>query len=77
MDDPGAAEEERIGEALLRLAAQARGAGINAELALDGAIGRFVSRFERMEQTARSEGVALEAESGEQIKARWERAQGK
>lgn len=77
MDGSGATEEEQIGEALLRLAAQARRAGINAELALDGAIGRFVSRFERMEQTARSEGVALEAESGEQIKARWEQAQGK
>lgn len=67
-------EEERIGRALFELAGKARSQEINAELALDRAIGRFADRVERMEQDALRDGVALKEQSAQEMKARWKQA---
>ncbi|HYH28250.1 MAG TPA: MazG nucleotide pyrophosphohydrolase domain-containing protein, partial [Actinomycetota bacterium] len=51
--------EEEVGDVLFAVAALARKLGVEAELALRGAIGKFVRRYERMEEAARADGTDL------------------
>ena len=53
--------EERLGAALLALADAARLIGLESEIALNGAINRYIARYEAAEQALRAAGNALEA----------------
>ena len=60
--------EARFGSALFNLADAARMLGVDPELALDGAIQRFVSRFEDAERIARAGGDAFAATDSDRLR---------
>jgi tetrapyrrole methylase family protein/MazG family protein len=52
--------EEEVGDVLFAVSAFARKVGVDAESALRGTMRKFVTRFESMDERARSDGVTLE-----------------
>ena len=68
--------EDELGDLFFALANLARKMGIAPEQALRRANDKFQARFEQMERTAATEGVALGALSPADLDARWTRAKG-
>ena len=66
--------EEELGDVLFALAALGRRLNVDPETALRGATRRFAERFERMRTAVRSEGVALESLSDEELMRRFRSA---
>jgi uncharacterized protein YabN with tetrapyrrole methylase and pyrophosphatase domain len=61
-----------MGEALLLVCALAKAAGVDPELALNGAADRFVDRFEALEKEIIAAGESLPVED-EKIGKYWDR----
>lgn len=66
--------EEEFGDLLFSLVNHSRFLGINAEGALRGAIRKFVSRFQSVEEEIRKSGVDIRDCSPEELERLWERA---
>jgi len=66
--------QAELGDLLFALVNAARHLGVNAEMALRSANGKFVQRFTRMEELAREQGVGLSSLDLEQQDALWNRA---
>jgi uncharacterized protein YabN with tetrapyrrole methylase and pyrophosphatase domain len=68
--------EEEVGDVLFAVSALARKLGVDAESALRGTMRKFVSRFEAMDQRARTEGVKLDDLSEPELLERFRDAAG-
>lgn len=66
--------EEEVGDVLFAVTALARKLGVEAELALRGAIKKFVARYEEMERAAGEEGQSLVDLSEEELLSRFRAA---
>lgn len=66
-----------VGEMLLRAANAARKCSVQPEMALNCAVDRFISRFERTERAAEQKGTALREADGETVKQLWRQAEKK
>ena len=64
-----------VGEMLLRAANAARKCSVQPEMALNCAVDRFISRFERTEKAAEQMGIALREADGETVKRLWRQAE--
>ena len=64
-----------VGEMLLRAANAARKCSVQPEMALNCAVDRFISRFERTEKAAEQKGTALRDADGETVKQLWKQAE--
>ena len=64
--------EEAIGNALLMLCDTARMMKIDPEIALNGAVDRFVNRFEKAEQDLRESGLEFESADSEIVRKYWD-----
>ena len=66
--------EEELGDLLFITANVGRHAGIDPELALQAANRKFISRFHRVEEGLRRQGIVSEEATMEQLDALWEEA---
>ena len=64
-----------VGEMLLRAVNAARKCSVQPEIALNCAVDRFISRFERTERAAEQKGTALREADGETVKRLWRQAE--
>ncbi|MFN2426905.1 MAG: nucleoside triphosphate pyrophosphohydrolase [Candidatus Binatia bacterium] len=71
-DDDALAEE--IGDILFAVTSWARLSGIHAEHALEGALGKFSSRFRSLENDLRGRGREMSSFSPEELEAAWQQA---
>ncbi len=68
-----AAAEEEIGDLLLTVTSLARKLGVDSEKALNGAVNKFIDRFERVENEAAAEGKRPEEMTMTELDAIWDR----
>lgn len=68
--------EEEIGDVLFAVAALARKVGVEAELALRRATGKFVARYQEMERRAEADSVRLDEMSEKELLRRFREAAG-
>ena len=64
--------EEALGEALLDLAEMAFMLKVDPEIALNGAIKRFIERFDEIERKINAEGAGFDALSAETLRKYWD-----
>ena len=64
-----------VGEMLLRAVNAAHKCSVQPEMALNCAVDRFISRFERTERAAEQMGIALREADGETVKRLWRQAE--
>lgn len=66
--------EEEIGDLIFSIVNLSRFLGVNPEVALNSTIGKFVNRFEYMEEKAEEEGKSLEDMTLEEMDILWNQA---
>ena len=72
LEHASALNEAELGAALMDLADIARLRGIDPEIALNGAVNRFIDRFEAVEREVTAGGGKLEALSAETLRKYWD-----